>query len=237
MFSQIFHAVENLSSQPTDERRESSSRSNSTDSPLRPSSPLSSSQLAESALVNLRKSLASQRAGSPVPKNAGARDPKSAKSTLEDRLRAAAFTIGEASNPSSAVVSTRASPTPPNSASQRPPSPSSTPLPESPKMSFETEANASLVHPVPSSIATPAVQLLSSSLQTSPSPEVSASTPEATRLEVDLPSDPADPIQDLSEAAPVVSSSSSSTDVEALQERLKQVEQRFTGMRCSFSKS
>jgi hypothetical protein len=237
MLSQIFHAVENLSSQPTDERRESSSRSNSTDSQLRPSSPLSSSQLAESALVNLRKSLTSQRAGSPaLPKNAGGRDPKLAKSTLEDRLRAAAFTIGEASNPSSAVVSTRVSPTPPNLASQRPLSPSSTPLPESPKMSLEMEADMPLAQPVAISIATPVVQLLPSSPRTSPLPEVSAAMLEDTHLVVGPPSDPADPIQDLAVVAPVVSDSpSSSMDVEGLQERLKQVEQRFTGMRCSFS--
>ena len=226
MFTQIFQAVENLSSQPpptiTDEPL---SRSNSIDSHLRPSSPLSSGQLAESALVNLRKSLAAQRPGSPSPKHVGIRDQRSPKSTLEDRLKAAAFAIGDASNPSSTGASARVSPTPSNVASQRSLSPCSTPLPESPKTTPEMEAAVPVAHPA--SVATPAAQFLPSSPRNS--------TSESTHpLLVGELSAKIEPVQDLPEASyAVLDNHPGSADIEALQERLKQVEQRFTGMHCS----
>ncbi|KAG6812477.1 hypothetical protein H0H92_002584 [Tricholoma furcatifolium] len=104
MFSQFRQAVENLAplprtsldGQPADARRDSSlSRSNSLDA----SSPMSSSQLAESALNNLRKSLTTQRSantGSPTknPSHAPQREGRT-KSRLEDRLRAATSAISE----------------------------------------------------------------------------------------------------------------------------------------------
>jgi hypothetical protein len=239
MFTQIFQAVENLSNQShppsTDEPRGLLSRSNSIDSQLRPSPPLpvSSGQLAESALLTLRKSLASQRPGSPGSlKNSGVRDHRLPKSTLEDRLRAAAFAIGEASNPSSTGASARVSPTP---TSQRPLSPCSTPLPESPKTSLEMEAAVPLAPPAASTLTTSAVQLTSSPPRRSLSKEFAAHTSESMHpLPLGEPSATTDLAQDLPESAPVeLDIHSSSTDVEGLQERLKEVEQRFTGTRRS----
>ncbi|KAG6842595.1 hypothetical protein C0991_000121 [Blastosporella zonata] len=106
MFSQFRQAVESLApvprtsldGQPTDVHRDSSlSRSNSLDSP----SPMSSSQLAESALSNLRKSLVTQRSNSTGSgqKNASPTPPREGrtKSRLEDRLRAATSAISEPS--------------------------------------------------------------------------------------------------------------------------------------------
>ncbi|KAG6902913.1 hypothetical protein C0995_010083 [Termitomyces sp. Mi166 len=106
MFSQFRQAVENLAphprtsldGQPADTRRDNNvSRSNSLDSP----SPMSSSQLAESALSNLRKSLASQRSGSigSLSKQVTSLSPREGrtKSRLEDRLRAATSVINEPS--------------------------------------------------------------------------------------------------------------------------------------------
>ncbi|KAG6911908.1 hypothetical protein DXG01_000155 [Tephrocybe rancida] len=121
MFSQFRQAVENLApaprssldGQPPDAaRRDSSlSRSNSLDSPLHPSSPMSSSQLAESALSNLRKSLATQRSGSTgsLSKTASPTPPREGrtKSRLEDRLRAATSAISEPPRPVGPVESSR----------------------------------------------------------------------------------------------------------------------------------
>lgn len=228
-----------MSPQPrlsTDEPRELPPRSSSVDSQLRPSSPLSSGQLAESALVNLRKSLASQRSGSPAsPKSTGTREHRLPKSTLEDRLRAAAFAIGEASNPSSAVASARVSPTPSNPASQRPLSPLSTPLPESPKNSLEIETTVPLTHSALSPVTTSAVEPKLSSPRRSMSTETSVPTSESTHLpQASQSSDATDSTRDLPDAAPeMLYIHSGPTDVEGLQERLKQVEQRFTGMYCS----
>ena len=233
MFTQIFHVVENLSTQspttddPQAQPREPLSRSNSIDSPLRPSSPLSSGQLAESALVNLRKSLAAQRsgAGTPSQKNVGVRDQRSPKSTLEDRLRAAAFAIGDASNPSSTGASARISPTPPNSTSRRSLSPCSIPLPESPKAALEMEAAVPLALPAAIPATTPATQLLPSSPRRSTSESTDPPIVGDSSAKIE-------PLQDLPEAASVILDRSSA-DIDALQERLKQVEQRFTGMHCS----
>ncbi|KAH0590647.1 hypothetical protein H2248_000777 [Termitomyces sp. 'cryptogamus'] len=119
MFSQFRQAVENLAPHPrssldgqsVDTLRENSpSRSNSLDSPSCPSSPMSSSQLAESALSNLRKSLASQRSGSMgSPSRQATTSPREGrtKSRLEDRLRAATSIISE---PSHSETSQRQSP-------------------------------------------------------------------------------------------------------------------------------
>ena len=119
MFSQFRQAVENLAplprssldGHPADTLRDNNlSRSNSLDSPSHPSSPMSSSQLAESALSNLRKSLASQRSGSAGSFSKQATtSPREGrtKSRLEDRLRAATSII---SDPSHSETSQRQSP-------------------------------------------------------------------------------------------------------------------------------
>lgn len=109
MFSQFRQAVENLAplprtsldGQPADTRRDSSLPRGSLDSPVHPSSPMSSTQLAESALSNLRKSLTSQRSGTTgSPAKQGATSPREGrtKSRLEDRLRAATSIISEPSH-------------------------------------------------------------------------------------------------------------------------------------------
>ncbi|KAG6894481.1 hypothetical protein C0992_005956 [Termitomyces sp. T32_za158] len=110
MFSQLRQAVENLAplprtsldGQPTDTRRDNSLSRNSLDSPVDPSSPMSSSQLAESALSNLRKSFTNQRSGTTgSPTRLAATSPREGrtKSRLEDRLRAATSIIREPSHP------------------------------------------------------------------------------------------------------------------------------------------
>lgn len=253
MFTQFRQAVENLAPQPrqgsnataSDEHHESASRSSSLDSHARPSSPLSSSQLAESALLNLRKSLATQRAGSPVTsqKPVGVHPTGRSKSTLEDRLRAATFAIGEASNTTSPDVSTRASPSPIVAAADYPLSPSSTPLPSSPPLSPAISATTP-TPPIATVIAT-----------TSPPPEAAPevitptenednptdatsrpASPEPTEVlglaaQTEEPLDTAPPeVAQTPEIQPVSAAhSSNSANVEGLQERLKQVEQRFTG--------
>lgn len=111
--------------------RSSQDASSSEDAPVRSSSDgirtsiSSSSQLAESALSSLRKSLASQRPASPSTSQSSTTSPPQAeasptpapkprlagRSTLEDRLRAK-FAIGDASNASTPSASARASPSP-----------------------------------------------------------------------------------------------------------------------------
>src|ERR1700723_3546970 len=120
MFSQFRSAVEHLAQQPRrSESQDSASptptsqheRSSSTDSqPILP--PLSSAQLAESAINNIRKSLATQRSAS--PKAVTSPDPFKPRSKLEERLRASlSFTVGEASNSTTPNPSTRVTPVPP----------------------------------------------------------------------------------------------------------------------------
>lgn len=133
MFSQFRHAVETFAPQPRrstddgghiDGRASPHSRSQSTDV-----SSTSPTQLAESPLSALRKSFSPQ---SPTVPNSPQK-PRPYKSTLEERLRAAAaFSIGEASNSTTPQASARVSPTPTASIKDIPLSPSSTPLPESP---------------------------------------------------------------------------------------------------------
>ncbi|KAG6845781.1 hypothetical protein H0H87_003835 [Tephrocybe sp. NHM501043] len=152
MFSQFRQAVESLAplprssldGQPEDTRRDSDlSRSNSLDSPLNPSSPMSSSQLAESALHNLRKSLATQRSGNTgsLPKTASPTPPREVrtKSRIEDRLRAATSVIGEPSR--SPEVIRKASPSLASTASNHPLSSDPPPLPDA---SLESDLSASL---------------------------------------------------------------------------------------------
>ncbi|KAF5390176.1 hypothetical protein D9757_002861 [Collybiopsis confluens] len=128
MFTQFRNAVETFAPQP---RRSIDSARNE-----RPASPHSATeatsptatQLAESALSNLRKSFATP----PISPHKS----RPHKSTLEERLRAAAFTIGDVSGSTTPQPSARASPTP-LPVKDHPLSPSSTPLPESPAISSQ----------------------------------------------------------------------------------------------------
>ena len=75
---------------------------------IRPASS-SSSQLADSALSSLRKTLASQRPASPASTAKSPEGQPRPRTTLEDRLKAK-FAIGEASNGTSPSQSTRSTP-------------------------------------------------------------------------------------------------------------------------------
>jgi hypothetical protein len=155
MFSQFRQAVENLA-QPIprpsqDDPFPADVRTRSPDS-QRPSSP----QLAENTLVNLRTSIAAQRAASPVQQNTGNPRPRSAspgpsstarstsdaglrKTTLEERLRAS-FAVSESSGSSAPNPSTSVSSTVP--VTQHPLSPASTPVPDSPTFAADTITSA-----------------------------------------------------------------------------------------------
>ncbi|KAF8973986.1 hypothetical protein BDZ97DRAFT_1777816 [Flammula alnicola] len=166
MFSQLRNAVEHLAQHPVrvtdasspENHSEPPARSGSLDlQATRSTSPLSSSELAESALSSLRKSLASQRSGtssqpsrppsSPSPPD----NSRARKSNLEERLRRATFAIGEASGSSTPNRSSRvASPSP--MGSDRKPmkqdqSPNSIPLPASPMITPAMEREARLEQP------------------------------------------------------------------------------------------
>ncbi|CCM05148.1 uncharacterized protein FIBRA_07357 [Fibroporia radiculosa] len=142
MFSQWRQAVENLAQHPPrqDSADERQSRS-SLDTGLRAS--LSSAQLAESALSNIKKTLAAQRSGSPSPSlshashspgaDIGPKRPASqstTRTTLEDRLRAK-FAISDNSSSPTPVSSSGSSPSL-RVVIDHPLSPTSAPLPESP---------------------------------------------------------------------------------------------------------
>ncbi|KIK71077.1 hypothetical protein GYMLUDRAFT_33203 [Collybiopsis luxurians FD-317 M1] len=136
MFSQFRHAVETFAPQPrrstdnsaqNDGRSSPHSRAQSVDA----TSP-TAAQLAENALSNLRKSFSPQPSGAPNSPQKSPPTPRPHKSTLEERLRAAAFTIGEVSSSTTPQQSSRASPAPLVSIRDHPLSPASTPLPDSP---------------------------------------------------------------------------------------------------------
>lgn len=234
----------------------------------------STGQLAESALSNLRKSLASQRPASPSQSQKSPPLPRAHKMTLEDRLKAATFTIGETSGETTPAASSRVSPVPPpvdkpseapetapklELTMQHPLSPSSTPLPES-----RVTSPIELHKPAPILVAPPSepVPLPSepdiplSEPPSGPVPLEPVPTPSET---VSSPPEPVPPSQPPSEPVATLSPKpqtlqvdqvsaleaevalSHSTpdaqgeeaprinDVDALQERLKLVEQRFSG--------
>ncbi|KAG6381235.1 hypothetical protein JVT61DRAFT_5639 [Boletus reticuloceps] len=162
MFSQFRQAVENLA-QSQDDALPPAVRSQSPESQRQ-----SSAQLAESALVNLRKSIAAQRTASPAqqtsvpnprPRSASPGPSSTTKSTsdsglrkttLEERLRAsiaASETSGGSTTPDRSI-------SPPSHrvpVTQHPLSPTSTPVPGSPTLAtgiadpaIETPAGASL---------------------------------------------------------------------------------------------
>lgn len=228
MFSQFVqnlaapHSRQSSESAP-DPRPASPSRTRSLDGTT---APPSTGQLAESALSNLRKSLASQRPASPGQKSPP--PPRAHKSTLEDRLRAN-FTIGEASNESTPAVSSRVSPAPPPvdkpaeelapvpepELSIQPMSPASTPLPES-RISSPIE----LHEPTPILVAPPPPSS-EPVAPASPKP-TSPRVDRVSALEAEVALPPTTPDAQPDEGLRI-------TDVEALQERLKLVEQRFSG--------
>ncbi|KAJ7103449.1 hypothetical protein B0H15DRAFT_812316 [Mycena belliarum] len=225
MFSQFVqnlapHARQSSESIPS-EARPAPSRSPSLDGHA-----ASTGQLAESALSNLRKSLASQRPASPSQKNIP--PTRAHKTTLEDRLRAT-FTLGEASGETTPAASSTVSLTlvdnpadPPTRASEPEPtvkilSPSSAPLPES-----RVVSPIEVHEPTPVLAAPP-----------SPSePVVPAST------EPSLPQ--VDQLPALETRAALLPTTSDDTlhitNVDALQERLKLVEQRFSDVSTSFKR-
>jgi len=148
MFSQFRNAVEHLAVQPM--RRSTSQDSDTSSIMSRTNSSeggvTSPTQLADSALSSIRRSLQAQRPSSPARPgtngtvNPGAYDPNKPRSRLEERLRASlSFGIGELSNPSTGVptsatntpISTTA-PTPLPGTETAPLSPTRTPLPDSP---------------------------------------------------------------------------------------------------------
>ena len=298
MFSQFRQAVENLAQplprQSQDNAFPADFRSRSPDS-QRQSSP----QLAENTLVNLRK-IAAQRAASPVQQNTGNPRPRSAspgpsstvkstsdsglrKTTLEERLRAS-FAVSESSGGSTPSSSTSVLPST-IPVTQRPLSPTSTPIPDSPTLAVDTtvsaletpvggsvqdeeykETNGALAPPQePNNVA----QLPSATPPVDPQDPVSLTVgstdttsmdstdpcvgvtltqeaPQATHTEPEphlqqdtqvsevvdaLTADTAPPGEESVEAEPEPTKldRSKDADVEALQERLKLVEQRFAG--------
>ncbi|KAJ7783868.1 hypothetical protein DFH07DRAFT_908919 [Mycena maculata] len=203
MFSQF---VQNLSPHARSEsapeaRPASPSSSRSLDGHA---STASTGQLAESALANLRKSLAHQRPASPGAKSP---PPRAHKSTLEDRLRAT-FTIGEASTESTPVASSRVSPVPP------------------PVENHENHAEATeMEQPMsPSHIPLPDSRVSSPILMHEPTAVLAAPPP------------PSEPIAPASPKPQPPEENSRVTDVDALQERLKLVEQRFSDVSTSFKR-
>ncbi|KAK0233161.1 hypothetical protein IW262DRAFT_1470284 [Armillaria fumosa] len=239
--------------------REPHTRSASLDLAGPSTSPLSSSQLAESALSNLRNPGTSARS----PSSVVARDPLQ-KSSLEERLRAS-FTIGDVSNGPTPDVSARASPAPRAPTVEHPLSPSSTPLPDSPSLPPVLEENSPDRPESPEVTPEPLVPPLTPKESESPKPESSSKEDSDTMAEEYIPEEPVP--QDLSPAeptakfipdpatepsvdvepvaeesiagAPIVEeplASADDVDVDTLQERLKLVEQRFADVSTSFKR-
>ncbi|KAJ7254034.1 hypothetical protein B0H12DRAFT_1115648 [Mycena haematopus] len=282
MFSSFVHNLaaphpRQSSESPPDARPASPARNRSSDGHTS-----STGQLAESALSNLRKSLASQRPASPS-QNQKSPPPRAHKMTLEDRLKAATFTIGEMSAESTPAASSRVSPVPVpppvdkpldpvdtesklELATQHPLSPSFMPLPES-RVSSPIELHelapilvAPPPHPPPEPAAPPSepvplttptvvapppmepVLLPSEPIPPPPEPSqqpepVATVSPkpyalqfdQVSALEAEVASPPATPGANAEGASRI-------PDVDALQERLKLVEQRFSDVSTSFKR-
>lgn len=268
MFSQFRQVVDNLAAQPLrnpelsgnsqEDLRNSADRSRSLDISSTSTHSTTPGQLAESALVTLRKSLSAHRStGSTLPK-VSTPESKSPKLNLEDRLRRATFAIGELSGSSSPIPSGRSSPLPHKAVTKDYPlPPSSIPLPDSPLLSSNPEPDLSLDSP-------PVINLAEDEPILSSKPQISqhTSTDEpSSPLQEDAlqpPTDePSGPLQEnalqpltqspLEEVTPSgvdtldaipaktyeevtdMSDSTGISTVDGLQERLKQIEQRFTG--------
>jgi len=162
MFSQLRSAVEQLAQQPIrvldGEHHSELPPRQSLDMQARSASPLSSGQLAESALSSLRKSFVSQRPGSSVesPRASSTPSPPQGaprKSNLEERLRRATLAVGEASgSPSTSTPKHSSRIASPSPMSRNPlkrveGSPCSTPLPASPVVLPATENGSQLEQP------------------------------------------------------------------------------------------
>lgn len=161
MFSQLRSAVEQLAQQPIrvlDGDSELPPRQSLDMQATKSASPLSSSQLAESALSSLRKSFVSQRPGSsidPIRTSSSPSQGAPRKSNLEERLRRATFAVGETSGgpgtstPTPKHSSRIASPSPMsrNPLKRVEGSPCSTPLPASPVVLPATENHDQLEQP------------------------------------------------------------------------------------------
>ena len=194
MFSQFRNAVEHLATQPM--RRSSSQDSDASNGMSRTNSVeggvSSPTQLADSALSNIRKSLQAQRPVTPARAGingvagGGAHDPNKSRSRLEERLRASlSFGIGEMSGPSTELntpISTKA-PTPLPTTDATPASPTKTPLPDSP-ISLAAE-NGTGIQPPPLSLGDPLGA--SSAVSSSFHPPISPTT--KSKPESDLPVD------------------------------------------------
>ncbi|KAJ6610071.1 hypothetical protein B0H10DRAFT_2438222 [Mycena sp. CBHHK59/15] len=260
------HARHPSDGAPASGQTTSPTRSHSQDGP---SPSPSTGQLAESALSNLRKSLAIQRPASPGHSGPNLAVSKAHKSTLEDRLRAN-FTIGEASGETTPAASSRVSPIPAVltlaataqhsetsarvEAQQNPLSPSSTPLPESRVSSpVRLDEPPPIIAPPPSTESTP-----SQSTATPPAAPVAPPPPESTAPPPSesnapplsasdaVPIHPTPPVLETTPAADaevavlpeaqVIDDGPRVTDVDALRERLKLVEQRFSDVSISFKR-
>ncbi|KAF8203594.1 peroxisomal membrane anchor protein conserved region-domain-containing protein [Pholiota molesta] len=234
MFSQFRNAVEQLA-QPI---RDASSLENHSEPPARSgsldiqagrsTSPLSSSELAESALSSLRKSLASQRSSSPLQsvKTPGSPSPpentRPRKSNLEERLRRATFAIGDASG----------SPTPTQSSRVASPSPMSSDRKPMPPKNSPPISDSNSAHQEPSPINEKALakEKMSTTDEESPSkletaPVENAAVEESVNDEGHA--------QESVVCPPIVDNSA---ELESLQTRLKQVEQRFSDVSKSFKR-
>jgi hypothetical protein len=203
-----------------------------------------SSQLAESALSNLRHSLASRRPASPdsspqPPKiaNHGFHEAGSKlRLNLEERLRAS-FTIGEASNGTTPSESLRPSPVP-LPPSEHPLSPELVPLPDSPPPSPTAE---NLIPPIASIDIALHLSTSTKSLESEQSPheQPSDSLEISSKREDGSMHTPLTPlsqnrplVDDKTENSPPEENPSSDpidSDLETLQRHLKLVEQRFSG--------
>ena len=236
MFSQLRQAVEIFAPQPL--RGSVDDPEHESQGPRHPSS-LSSTQLADSAISNLRKSLANQRPRSPgpqsLPRSTSLSDSelRSSKSNIEERLRAK-FAIGEASNATTPDLSGRASPASVvTQQHQHSLSPTSIPSPRSPVLRSQTETTTVLIDsavmncPEQLDVLTPSNPVRVDTLNSAQSEE---RYPEAD-IPLPLDSRPATPTAaDLHTISTAVCDSFTDTDVDVLQERLKLVEQRFAGM-------
>jgi len=250
MFSQFRQAVENFAPQPRHGSADSQQDERVQDSKgPRYQTPLSSAQLADSALVNLRKSLASQRSGSPRPSSPRSHSPGASsiprsnslpdpdvrlpKSNLEDRLRAK-FAIGEASNVTTPDVSGRASPATITSTQNHPLSPSLIPLPQSPILTPEPEQSTSgiIASVEPHILSSTAISKIPDSTVIEPRhPEADIPLPldaSSEFVDVDCPK-VASPLDGIPPETGLGNVSLPEADIEMMQQRLRLVEQRFAG--------
>ncbi|KAF8168038.1 hypothetical protein B0H34DRAFT_804053 [Crassisporium funariophilum] len=234
MFSQFRNAVEHLAQETSralevtlPESQSEPTRSQSLDNQAqRSASPPTSSQLAESAISNLRKSFASQRNGTPAqpPRRTGSPAPaenRVPKSNLEERLRRATFAIGEASGSTTPNRSTRASPSPMarTPVKQHPMSPSSTPLPGSPLV---TPAIVEQVQPTDLSLQSVEEHIIEKDKPSKATPNDVSTTIEQPKVEAPESESPA--TQDSVDSAPHEPPQSENTTSATLDSKAKETD-------------